>query len=454
MKKLVNKKNVLKEAGVMLIATILVLTSIFGFTPTTKVSKAVPTTIFFEDFNAAWGTYGNSPPTDWEIHDYGSESPPVWNNNDWHRYYYSTFGSYCARVYYSPYESMNEWLITPEIDCGPYGIVDGLTLSFRQYLYFYSTYPGYGYVEGSIDSGSTFPYIYRIAEYSSTQSTGYYTYPIPWAALEDDVVIRFRYEAPGFQGRYWYIDDVLIETTNNPPTMPHNPSPADYDGITVVSPCTTNGLTFYGGDTDSDNVYYKFFFGTTNPPTEIIWEWTYTGSTTFIPYYGGLDLVSDTMYYWYIEATDDDPVNPQTTIGPVWSFKTEKCEYLDIQEPDIWAEDGKVWAKITNSHPTDNIHADITMTFTVNPDGPCGCSASGLISDDLDEISTDPLIYEIKWLDVNIPHSNCKEVKVKIDGGCACFDVTVTVDSCFRDPDHHCIIQETREGCICDLSIC
>ncbi|MBU1941090.1 MAG: choice-of-anchor J domain-containing protein, partial [Candidatus Thermoplasmatota archaeon] len=105
-----------------------------------------------EDFNGAWGPYGDNPPTGWTIIDLGSQSPPVWDTNDWHKYYYSTFGSDCARVYYtpSPYEQMDEWLITPTVDCSS---MTEVSLLFRQYFYFYTTYPGYGEILGSTDNG-------------------------------------------------------------------------------------------------------------------------------------------------------------------------------------------------------------------------------------------------------------------------------------------------------------
>ena len=159
-----------------------------------------------EDFNGVWGPLGDNPPADWTILDYGSESPPVWNNNDWHNYYYSTFGSNCARIYYSPYELMDEWLITPTVDCSA---MSAVKLLFRQYLYFYSTYPGYGHIDGSIDNGAT--WTESIAYYDATQATGYYVYDISsWAAGESEVKLRFRYTSTGTQGRYWYVDDVMF----------------------------------------------------------------------------------------------------------------------------------------------------------------------------------------------------------------------------------------------------
>jgi len=170
-------------------------------------SPAQVTSGVSEDFNGAWGPYGDNPPTGWTILDFGTQSPPVWDTNDWQKYYYSTFGTDCARVYYtpSPYEQMDEWLITPTIDCTSLTEVD---LIFRQYLYFYATYPGYGEVMGSTDNGPT--WTETIAAYSATQATGYYSYDLSsWAAGESQVKIAFHYYTLSPQGRYWYVDDVM-----------------------------------------------------------------------------------------------------------------------------------------------------------------------------------------------------------------------------------------------------
>ena len=161
-----------------------------------------------EDFDGTWGPYGDTPPTGWEIYDFGSESPPVWNANDWYNYYYSTFGSNTARVYYSPYESMDEWLITPSIDCSA---MSDVTLSIRQYFYIYVTYPGYGIIEGSIDNGVTWTELVVNQTANAYTSPYYYDWDISsWAAGQSQVKIRFRYLAPGTQGRYWTIDDVMV----------------------------------------------------------------------------------------------------------------------------------------------------------------------------------------------------------------------------------------------------
>jgi len=105
-----------------------------------------------ENFNEDWGPYGDNPPPGWQIIDEGNENPKVWNENDWHRYLYST-GNYTARVYWSPIEQQREYLISPSFD---------LSSSLSCSLYFWFNYQDYsvdqtdtGYVLLSLDGGST-----------------------------------------------------------------------------------------------------------------------------------------------------------------------------------------------------------------------------------------------------------------------------------------------------------
>ncbi|MBN2384137.1 hypothetical protein JXQ70_14770, partial [bacterium] len=101
-------------------------------------------TLIDEDFESAWGTYGDNPPTGWTIEDYGDEGTPTWNANDWYRYSKGGAYSYIARVYYSPLENQDEWLITPAFTI-PVGATS-VNLEYDHYFRMYST-GEYGYVD-------------------------------------------------------------------------------------------------------------------------------------------------------------------------------------------------------------------------------------------------------------------------------------------------------------------
>ncbi len=165
---------------------------------------------YFDDFfvGAIWGLYGNNPPTGWAIANYGSQSPQVWDNNDWHRYSTTSYpaqGQF-ARVYYSPTETQNEWLISPSIDCSALTTV---TLEFWHYFYRYSAISK-GFVNGSTDGGVTFPYV--IAYYNAaSDGPAVRTFNISsWAAGQSSVKVRFQYMDNN--GMYWYVDDFKIKS--------------------------------------------------------------------------------------------------------------------------------------------------------------------------------------------------------------------------------------------------
>ncbi|UCE67344.1 MAG: choice-of-anchor J domain-containing protein, partial [Candidatus Zixiibacteriota bacterium] len=171
-------------------------------------------TLFYENFSDPQGWTGASPPVNiagtWAVIDSGDEATPAWNNNDWHAYYYSTWTDTIARVYYytSPYENMNEWLITPAFDMSS---VTDVRLTFKQYYYDDSaTETDTGWV---LISSDDFAHVNVVAMYTSTQgsssSPDYPDYDISaWAAGQSNVKIAFKYV--GYSAWYWYLDNVEL----------------------------------------------------------------------------------------------------------------------------------------------------------------------------------------------------------------------------------------------------
>jgi hypothetical protein len=103
---------------------------------------------------------------------------------------------------------------------------------------------------------------------------------------------------------------MTINSPNQPPYTPSNPSPAN--GSIEVS--INVDLCWTGGDPDSgDFVTYDVYLGTTFPLTKIASNKT---STTI-----ALDpLLYSTKYYWKIISWDN---HQAFTAGPVWSFNTK-----------------------------------------------------------------------------------------------------------------------------------
>ena len=97
---------------------------------------------------------------------------------------------------------------------------------------------------------------------------------------------------------------------NNPPNEPSNPSPTN--GATNVDPDAN--LSWTGGDPDSeDTVVYDIYFGTSNPPPLVYYEYN---DTTYDP--GTMSI--NTKHYWRIISRDNHGAE---TEGSLWEFTTK-----------------------------------------------------------------------------------------------------------------------------------
>jgi uncharacterized repeat protein (TIGR02543 family) len=96
---------------------------------------------------------------------------------------------------------------------------------------------------------------------------------------------------------------------NHAPDKPSNPSPVD--GAIDQNKSIT--LSWTGGDVDAgDTVKYDVYLSTINPPT------TKASGAQNGTSYALSGLSANTMYYWYVQATD----SKLTTQGDVWQFAT------------------------------------------------------------------------------------------------------------------------------------
>jgi hypothetical protein len=99
----------------------------------------------------------------------------------------------------------------------------------------------------------------------------------------------------------------LLPTGNQAPYAPHTPVPTD----TAASIPLTQTLSWQGGDRDCGTVHYTLALGLSDPPPVVA-----TGLLT--PTYDPAGLLTCTIYYWAVTATD----GISTTAGPTWSFST------------------------------------------------------------------------------------------------------------------------------------
>jgi hypothetical protein len=197
--------------------------------------------ILNENFDGVWGPNGDVPPAGWAITT--NETIPVtWDNNNWHKYSYGGSQLNVARVYYSPVRYQNESLISPSLDCSA---LSSVTLKFWHYFYYYST-ASYGWVEGSTDGGTTWPYL--IATYHVSDGPAIKTYDISsWAAGQNNVKVRFHYQ--DHDGEYWEVDDVFVGSATQLYTTafntynPDNWGPNGWQQVQVVGTASGNKFT-------------------------------------------------------------------------------------------------------------------------------------------------------------------------------------------------------------------
>ncbi len=173
---------------------------------------------YTKDFDEQWLNSTEPPFCGWKIIDGGTQSPPVVDNNDWHRYVSTSPPRTVARIYYSPVEWSDDWLISPRFNCSSYGTY---TLSFWHYYNDFTTARlDSGRVLLSTDGGNTW---IKIAMYSNQDDSGYKYFDITqFVNGKDNVKIAFHYVAN--DEFWWYIDDFSIQFT------PDNQGPS----ITVI----------------------------------------------------------------------------------------------------------------------------------------------------------------------------------------------------------------------------
>ena len=158
-----------------------------------------------QNFNGSWS--GDNPPSGWII---AHPNVNFWDNNDWHQFNDGVWGN-VARIYYSPIELQREWLATPSVNLSS-GVLQAY-LIVKQWYDDFANASDTAYILGSIDSGSSWPFVlgtYFGSDHGSQIAAAYDTISITdWAVGQANVKISFLYV--GSNAGKWYIDDVKIE---------------------------------------------------------------------------------------------------------------------------------------------------------------------------------------------------------------------------------------------------
>jgi hypothetical protein len=189
------------------------------FDDSTFIDAVNKVQFFYENFSSPQGWDGSNPPVNvagtWAIIDSG-DGGDGWNNNDWHAYYYSSWGDTVARVHYtpSPSEAMNEWLITPAIDGSA---KSNSHLAFNTFFNWEGT-TDTAYILGTTNDWTTTHEIARWhTDHGNYGDFASEDFDISsWADGSSTIKIAFKYI--GDYDLYWYVDDVELyeySTTND-----------------------------------------------------------------------------------------------------------------------------------------------------------------------------------------------------------------------------------------------
>lgn len=159
--------------------------------------------ILFENFNGDWGPYGNNPPRDWTILDYGSENPQVWNENDWYKFQNGSYG-YSAKVSYYPPENQLEYLISSSFNIP--STLTSVTLDYDHYFAPYNNDGENGQVMFKSDQLGSW---YVLKTY--TTNTGgmvHETLDLTAYRGHTNCQICFKYQAN--DDLFWIVDNVRV----------------------------------------------------------------------------------------------------------------------------------------------------------------------------------------------------------------------------------------------------
>ena len=116
-----------------------------------------------------------------------------------------------------------------------------------------------------------------------------------------------------------FVDETVMARVgiNNPPSEPGNPSPSN--GAVKVD--VNADLSWSCSDPNGDPIKYDIYFGTSNPPPQIVWN--QSGKS-----YNPGTMNHKTRYYWKIVAWDSHDF---PTSGLIWSFTTTEKERIPPQ---------------------------------------------------------------------------------------------------------------------------
>jgi hypothetical protein len=328
---------------------------------------------YTKDFDEEWANSLNPPFCGWSIIDGGSQTPNIVDNNDWHRYYYSTHGSDLARIYYSPIEDQDDWMLSPRFDCSAAGTY---TLSYWHYYNDFSTSRlDSGRVLVSTDDGLNWQ---TVAMYSNADDSGYYSFDVS-ALVNGSSNVRVGFHYVAYNEYWWYIDDFVLDyladTLGPDITLIEMPENTYLPGPYIVSAEITDASGIA-----SDSLYYIIDdMATAVAHTSVAGDtFTYEIPTqaagTCVDYYVmAQDAILNTSYseqprFWVLSpmAPTDLTVagQPDSTVQLDWLPPGEELSYYGAIAYywDGWVVDDMIATQFTPQHTPCRLEA-LSLTF-------------------------------------------------------------------------------------------
>ena len=232
------KRNTLKGAAVLLIASVLILTSVTTIANTTNMNPISKDGQYYLTEKAEYKLHSESETSSFDVilseGFEGNWLPDGWDQiqtntdttNDppgfWDQTTYSVHnGTYAAGLFWS-YEHRDEWLISPEIDLTD--IYDA-QVTFWTHGFEGSVNADHYYVKVSTDGGSNWDELFDLSALTGNDWNEWaYPYDIDLSNYVDETIniAWHAVDGPTNDGLWyvWLIDDVEVTVSEDPPAVP------------------------------------------------------------------------------------------------------------------------------------------------------------------------------------------------------------------------------------------
>jgi len=248
---------------------------------------------FFESFEGE-----TFPPEGWAIINDGSQN--TWIRTD--PFNGAHTGTWVAHIEYNS-EAHDDWLVTP-------GLVPEEGIST---LSFWAT------------SSPDYPELFNVMLSTTGFNKQDFTVTLASNVTAPANYEEFSYDLSAYNGQVVYVAVQAISQDQLYLRLDDFSGPNIYSGVSTPPDAVTNIAPVNGAiniengsslswEFGANTSEYQLILGTTNPPTNVVVDFTTTLATSYML----VSLVENTTYYWQVNAKNENGTTP----GEVWSFTT------------------------------------------------------------------------------------------------------------------------------------